>query len=198
MTTLNADARDAALALGDAVHAATDVTGFGLLGHLRELLVGSGLAADVDAERGAGDRRRPRRSLADGMVAGGTQRNHAFVDDSVDWNGLARDEQLLLADAQTSGGLLLAVAPDAVDALVRRSSTRAARCRRRSSVGPAAGDSRAPSRSGDDEHPELGFELRAGLGAERRALEATVAEQPDERDALHVVLLRQRAAPRRC
>ena len=64
--------------------------------------------------------------LADGMVAGGTQRNHAFVDDSVDWNGLALDEQLLLADAQTSGGLLLAVAPDAADALVRELDARGA------------------------------------------------------------------------
>ncbi len=49
MTTLNAGARDAAVALGGAVHAATDVTGFGLLGHLRELLAGSDLAADLDA-----------------------------------------------------------------------------------------------------------------------------------------------------
>jgi selenide,water dikinase len=119
MTTLNADARDAALALDPgAVRAATDVTGFGLLGHLRELLVGSGLAADIDAHAvpvidGV-------RALLDaGMVAGGTQRNHAFVDDSVEWNGLPLAEQMLLADAQTSGGLLLAVAPDAVDALVR-------------------------------------------------------------------------------
>jgi selenide, water dikinase len=117
MTTLNAGARDGALAVGDALHAATDVTGFGLLGHLRELLVGSGLAAHVDAGavpviEGV------RALLADGMVAGGTQRNHAFVDDSVEWNGLAAAEQLLLADAQTSGGLLLAVAPGAVDALV--------------------------------------------------------------------------------
>ena len=62
MTTLNAGARDAAVALGDAVHAATDVTGFGLLGHLREMLAGSGLAADVRCRRGAGDRRRARRS----------------------------------------------------------------------------------------------------------------------------------------
>jgi selenide,water dikinase len=119
MTTLNAGARDAALAVGvDAVHAATDVTGFGLLGHLRELLMGSGLAADIDAPAvpvidGV------RALLAEGMVAGGTQRNHAFVDDSVEWNGLATDEQLLLADAQTSGGLLLAVAPEAVEQLVR-------------------------------------------------------------------------------
>jgi selenide,water dikinase len=119
MTTLNAGARDAALAVGvDAVHAATDVTGFGLLGHLRELLMGSGLAADIDVPAvpvidGV------RALLAEGMVAGGTQRNHAFVDESVEWNGLATDEQLLLADAQTSGGLLLAVAPEAVGQLVR-------------------------------------------------------------------------------
>jgi selenide,water dikinase len=80
--------------------------------------MGSGLAADLDAQavpvidgvRGL---------LADGMVAGGTQRNHAFVDESVEWNGLAMSEQLLLADAQTSGGLLLAVAPEAVEHLVR-------------------------------------------------------------------------------
>ena len=119
MTTLNASARDAALAVGDdAVHAATDVTGFGLLGHLRELLVGSHLAADVDAAAvpvidGV------RALLADGMVAGGTQRNHAYVSDSVEWNGLPLHEQLLLADAQTSGGLLFAVSPDATGALVR-------------------------------------------------------------------------------
>ena len=53
-----------------------------------------------------------------GMVAGGTQRNHAFVSDSVAWGTLALDEQYLLADAQTSGGLLLAVAPERADALV--------------------------------------------------------------------------------
>jgi selenide,water dikinase len=56
--------------------------------------------------------------LAAGMVAGGTQRNHAFVSEHVDWGALPESEQLLLADAQTSGGLLLAVAPDATDALV--------------------------------------------------------------------------------
>ena len=81
MTTLNAGARDAALAVdADAVHAATDVTGFGLLGHLREMLVASGLAADVDA-RAVPVIDGVRALLADGLVAGGTQRNHAFVDD---------------------------------------------------------------------------------------------------------------------
>ena len=123
MTTLNADARDAALELGDALHAATDVTGFGLLGHLREMLHASGLAGDVDADAvpvidGVRD------LLAAGMVAGGTQRNHAFIDDYVDWGTLALDEQLLLADAQTSGGLLLAVAAASADQLVRALETR--------------------------------------------------------------------------
>jgi selenophosphate synthase len=115
MTTLNQGGRDAALEVG--VNAATDVTGFGLLGHLREMLVASGLAARVDPGRvpvidGV------RELLAAGMVAGGTQRNHAFVDPDVDWAGLAPDEQLLLADAQTSGGLLLAVDPGRAGALV--------------------------------------------------------------------------------
>ncbi len=71
MTTLNAGARDAATELGDAVHAATDVTGFGLLGHLRELLVASGVAGEVDASAvpvidGVRD------LIGEGMVAGRT------------------------------------------------------------------------------------------------------------------------------
>jgi selenide,water dikinase len=117
MTTLNAAARDAIAELGDAVHAVTDVTGFGLLGHLREMVVASHVGAEVDAARvpvidGVRD------LLASGMVAGGTQRNHAFVAPDIDWAGLAEREQLLLADAQTSGGLLVAVAPDATGALL--------------------------------------------------------------------------------
>jgi selenide,water dikinase len=123
MTTLNDTGRDAAIEIGDAVHAATDITGFGLLGHLRELVTASGLAADIDPLAvpvidGVRD------LLDAGMVAGGTQRNHAFVSESVEWNGLAENEQLLLADAQTSGGLLLAVARDAADNLVRALESR--------------------------------------------------------------------------
>jgi selenide, water dikinase len=115
MTTLNEGAAVAARAVG--VRCATDVTGFGLLGHLRELVRASGVHAEVDAAAvpvidGARD------LVAAGMVAGGTQRNHAFVSDDVDWGTLAQAEQLLLADAQTSGGLLLAVPAARADELV--------------------------------------------------------------------------------
>jgi selenide, water dikinase len=125
MTTLNDRARDAALELGDAVHAVTDVTGFGLLGHLREMLVASNVAgrievASVPVIDGV------RQLIAAGMVAGGTQRNHSFVSDTVDWGELPADEQLLLADAQTSGGLLIAVddahADELMDALAQRAT----------------------------------------------------------------------------
>ncbi len=129
MTDLNAGARDAALEVGNSVHAATDVTGFGLLGHLRELLVASGVAGEVDAAAvpvidGV------RELAAAGMVAGGTQRNHAFVADTTAWGSLREPDQLLLADAQTSGGLLVAVAADRagdlVDALGRHHALAAA------------------------------------------------------------------------
>ena len=103
MTTLNRDASRAAVAAG--VRAATDVTGFGLLGHLLKLARASGVSAVVDAAAvpyldGA------RGALAAGHVSGGTRRN-------LDWVrphtvlGVSEDEALLLADAQTSGGLLV-------------------------------------------------------------------------------------------
>jgi selenide,water dikinase len=115
MTTLNAAAAEAAQRVG--VHAATDVTGFGLLGHLREMCVASKVSAALDAAAvpvipGV------RELLANGMVAGGTQRNHAFVAPDVDFGTVPESEQLLLSDAQTSGGLLLAVGPSHTAALV--------------------------------------------------------------------------------
>jgi len=141
MTTLNADARDAAIVLDSAVHAATDVTGFGLVGHLRELLAASGVAADLDAAAvpvidGV------RELLAAGMVAGGTQRNHAFVTETapVDWGQWSEAEQMLLADAQTSGGLLLAVDPTRAGDLVAEldgHGTLAAAVVARTTPGPA-------------------------------------------------------------
>src|SRR5262249_25133582 len=105
MTTTNGPASEAMIEAE--VDAATDVTGFGLLGHLHKMLLASGVAATVDAAEvplipGVIDLAR-----AD-VVPGGTQRNHAFVNPATDWGDLMRPEQLLLADAQTSGGLLIA------------------------------------------------------------------------------------------
>ena len=103
MTRLNRDAAAAALAAG--VEAATDVTGFGLLGHLYKMLRASGVGVVVDAAAmpyldGA------REALRDGFVSGGTKRNLDWVRPRLD-STLPEDELLLLADAQTSGGLLL-------------------------------------------------------------------------------------------
>jgi selenide,water dikinase len=105
MTALNRAASEAALAAG--AECATDVTGFGLLGHLHKLARASGVTAVVDAAAvpyldGA------RRALADGYVSGGTRRNLDWVRPHLEAGGVADDELLLLADAQTSGGLLVA------------------------------------------------------------------------------------------
>ncbi len=105
MTTPNRAASEAVNEVG--ADAATDVTGFGLLGHLHRMLLASGVAAEIDASAvplidGALDLARS------GVVPGGTQRNHAYVAPHVDWGDLTEPEQLLLADAQTSGGLLVA------------------------------------------------------------------------------------------
>ncbi len=125
MTTLNDGARDAALSLGALVHAATDVTGFGLVGHLRGMLAASGVAAEVDAA--AVPRLAGAQELAEvGMVAGGTERNHADVAGTVDWGGIGLAEQLLLADAQTSGGLLIAVEPASAERLAGELAERSA------------------------------------------------------------------------
>jgi selenide,water dikinase len=106
MVALNAEASRAALAAG--VRSATDVTGFGLLGHLYKLARASGVTAVVDAAAvpyldGA------RSSLAAGFVSGGTRRNLDWVRPHLRVGpGIDETELLLLADAQTSGGLLVA------------------------------------------------------------------------------------------
>ena len=127
MKTLNRDACDGMLAIG--VHAATDVTGFGLLGHLRNLAGASGCAAEVwrsavqvlpNAER----------YVQNGIAPGGTYANWRFLNDWVRYEqGLDKPDQLLLCDAQTSGGLLIALPSERAAALVSelaRRGTRAA------------------------------------------------------------------------
>src|SRR5215212_6258545 len=117
MATLNRAASEAMLA-ADA-HGATDVTGFGLLGHLAEIVRASGVAARIwsrqvpliDGTRELAER---------GLIPGGSRRNLEAVGPLLRWApALAELDRLLLADAQTSGGLLIAVAPNRVDELVR-------------------------------------------------------------------------------
>jgi selenide,water dikinase len=103
MVALNKDASERALAAG--AKAATDVTGFGLLGHLYKLARASGVTAVLDAGAvpyldGA------REALRDGYVSGGTRRNLEWVAPHL-LSRVDDDELLLLADAQTSGGLLV-------------------------------------------------------------------------------------------
>jgi selenide,water dikinase len=104
MTTLNRDAAVAAVESG--ARAATDVTGFGLLGHLHKMARASGVTAVVSASavpylEGA------REAMRDGFVSGGTRRNLDWVRPHLK-SDLDESELLLLADAQTSGGLLVA------------------------------------------------------------------------------------------
>ncbi len=116
MAALNRPAADAMAAVG--VSAATDITGFGLLGHLAEMTRGSGAAArvrlrDVPILEAAWPLVQAR------TIPGGTQRNRESLRDVVSWDGVGEDAQILLCDAQTSGGLLIAVPEARCDALVR-------------------------------------------------------------------------------
>jgi len=129
METLNAGAARAMAQVEDAVHAATDVTGFGLVGHLHNVLAASGVGARLWADRvpwfdGV------RELAAKGAVPGGTERNLAAAARYTRYDSRVSEvEQILLNDAQTSGGLLIAVASDQADRLLealRREATPAA------------------------------------------------------------------------
>jgi selenide, water dikinase len=123
MTTLNRAAAEAlhelisAAGAGDSpVHAVTDVTGFGLLGHSREMAIGSGVSFRLDHSRveyldGALDAARA------GFLSAGLKNNQEFVTGCVGFaDGVSEDYRNLFFDPQTSGGLLVAVGPGFVDA----------------------------------------------------------------------------------
>ena len=101
------------------VRAVTDITGFGLLGHVSEMCRASGVSAELWFDRlpllpGAAE------LAAEGVVPGGTKRNLEYVEGWTAFDpALAPWERLLIADAQTSGGLVLAVPPDALEATVQ-------------------------------------------------------------------------------
>lgn len=112
MTTLNKGAAEAFKGLE--IHAATDVTGFGLLGHLREMCLASNVSAKIqfnDLKFIDGVR-----ELADeGIVPGGTMRNLDFVKKDVSFGtAISETEQFMTADAQTSGGLLISLPESSV------------------------------------------------------------------------------------
>ena len=122
MVTLNQSASAAMMEVG--VHACTDVTGFGLFGHLLEMLKASGVSALINASEvplldGV-------TNLAkSGVVPGGTKRNLSSIEEFVEWTGVADEsDKLILCDAQTSGGLLISVGPDKLDTLLDALSSR--------------------------------------------------------------------------
>jgi selenide, water dikinase len=122
------------------VHALTDITGFGLLGHLRNMTAASGVTAEVWADR-VPVIPAAREYARDGLAPGGTRANWRFLNDWVTYDSLPQEEQFLLCDAQTSGGLLAAVpeavADDVVRALTRAGTLAAARIGR--IMGPGDG-----------------------------------------------------------
>ena len=117
MNTLNRAASEAMVKVG--VNAATDITGFGLVGHLNSMMEGSDTVArlklsSIPAIPGTWE------LIEKGISPGGTHRNLDGVGQRVRWHkGISHDAMLLLCDAQTSGGLLMSVPPDRVDRLVK-------------------------------------------------------------------------------
>jgi len=105
------------------VHALTDVTGYGLLGHALEMAAGSGVAVEIDAAAvpmlpGAVE------AVVAGAIPGGLTANRAWVAGRVSLDGVEDVLQALLCDPQTSGGLLAAIAPDATGAFSRACAAR--------------------------------------------------------------------------
>jgi selenide,water dikinase len=117
-TTMRLNTPGISLGALDGVHALTDVTGFGLLGHLLEMCRGAGIGAHVDFRRlplqpGVLDLAR------DGCVTGASARNwDSYGGDVVLAPALGRGERAVLTDPQTSGGLLVACAPEMTDAVL--------------------------------------------------------------------------------
>jgi selenide,water dikinase len=93
------------------IHAAIDVTGFGLLGHLSSMCRASGVGAEIVAAKVPVISREVFSLIAQDCVPGGTRQNLETANAIVEWNSTPGSVRLLLADAQTSGGLLLCVPP---------------------------------------------------------------------------------------
>lgn len=119
ISTMRALNRDAAeLGAAHHAHAMTDVTGYGLLGHLGEMMEGSGVSASLDFDKlPVFDQVMD--LIKDGEVPGGSRRNLLAIQGEVDFGNLSENEQLLVADAQTSGGLLVSLNQASAEQYVR-------------------------------------------------------------------------------
>ncbi len=116
MSTLNAAAAEVMSRFD--VSACTDVTGFGLLGHLKEMTVGSGVTARIDANQVPIISEAIALASA-GIVPGGTENNLDYVSPFIIWGeSVSKVMRIVLADAQTSGGLLMAVKPEQAEAIM--------------------------------------------------------------------------------
>jgi cysteine desulfurase NifS/selenium donor protein len=117
MSTLN---NHAAEIMGNFnVHACTDVTGFGLMGHLREMILKTKVGVEMKLSKVPFIEEAVAFARA-GILPGGTLNNHAYVAPQMMWDpAMTQTEQYLLCDAQTSGGLLMAVAADEVELLLK-------------------------------------------------------------------------------
>ena len=126
MSTLNRTAAEAMAAVG--AHACTDITGFGLLGHLRNVAAASGCSATV--RLGAVPVIEAAWTyVREGVAPGGTHANWRFLNEWVQYDaGIDKESQLVLCDAQTSGGLLIALEAAKADALCSELRARSAPC----------------------------------------------------------------------
>ena len=118
MTSLNRTAGELFIQNYSSVRALTDVTGFGLLGHLFETLDGSNVGATIHLDS---IKFIPSavQFVSEGICPGGTKANLKAVEDRVDFGELHLNQRLLLADAQTSGGLLASIDPNDADRILR-------------------------------------------------------------------------------
>ena len=110
MSTLNAAAAKAAISIGPS--AMTDVTGFGLLGHLHELVEASGVTAKIEAHAVPAIEGALELIENGDALSGGSRRNREFVGDQVTTDGVPYELLALAFDPQTSGGLLVALPPE--------------------------------------------------------------------------------------
>jgi selenide,water dikinase len=116
MSQLNRPASEAMLTVG--VHACTDVSGFGLLGHLHELVAASGVGAEVRLDR-VPVLPEAWELVKEDAIPDGSRNNQRYLAGFVDWAPeISAEAQTILCDAQTSGGLLIATAPDRAERLL--------------------------------------------------------------------------------